>query len=68
MAQIQIQIIFEGHLIQIFEYSNICAHHWLIVCLFNNFFKQDLIFLKSVLYILSLVLLCKKKLGNVTNM
>ena len=27
MARIQIQIIFDGHFIQIFEYSNICAHH-----------------------------------------
>ena len=29
MAQIQIRIIFEGHFIRIFEYSNICAHHWI---------------------------------------
>ena len=28
MARIRIQIIFEGHFIRIFEYSNICAHHW----------------------------------------
>ena len=27
MARIRIRIIFEGHFIQIFEYSNICAHH-----------------------------------------
>ena len=28
MARIQIQIIFEGHFIRVFKYSNICAHHW----------------------------------------
>ena len=26
--RIRIRIIFEGHFIRIFEYSNICAHHW----------------------------------------
>ena len=30
MAQIRIQIIFEGHFIRIFEYLNIRAHHWLL--------------------------------------
>ena len=29
MAQIRIRIIFEGHFIRIFKYSNIRAHHWL---------------------------------------
>ena len=28
MARIRIRIIFEGHFVRIFEYSNICAHHW----------------------------------------
>ena len=28
MARIRIRIIFERHFFRIFEYSNICAHHW----------------------------------------
>ena len=28
IARIQIQIIFEGHFIPLFKYSNILAHHW----------------------------------------
>ena len=31
MAGIRIRIIFDGHLIRIFKYSNICAHHWYLV-------------------------------------
>ena len=38
MARIRIRIIFEGHFIRIFEYSNIRAHHWATVhC--NFFFR-----------------------------
>ena len=33
MARIQIRIIFEGHFIQIFKYSNIRAHHWYYLAL-----------------------------------
>ena len=38
MARIRIRIIFEGHFIRIFEYSNIRAHHWPKTSLLNDAF------------------------------